>query len=104
MKTLIIIAALGMQPFQAECLRRYVADDSPREWVAKINAANCNVCHTGASKKQRNEFGKKLDEHALRRHQLQKDAHLLRTLHAERPSPLDGREVVDPESIQVGVS
>ena len=62
MKTLIIIAALGMQPFQAEFLRRYVADDSPREWVAKINAANCNVCHTGASKKQRNEFGKKLDE------------------------------------------
>lgn len=58
--------ALGVEAFKKEFIAKYVKADStdPAEqaFAAAVKKANCNVCHVGAKKKDRNEYGKALDE------------------------------------------
>lgn len=58
--------AFGIEAFKKGFIAKYVKADStdPAEqaFAAAVKKANCNVCHVGAKKKERNEYGKALDE------------------------------------------
>lgn len=58
--------ALGVEAFKKEFIAKYVkadsADPAEQAFAAAVKKANCNVCHVGAKKKERNEYGKALDE------------------------------------------
>jgi hypothetical protein len=59
-------AAYGIEAFKKEFVALYVkadsADAGDQAFAAAVKKANCNVCHVGAKKKDRNEYGKALDE------------------------------------------
>ena len=52
--------AFAIQQFQDEFKALYVKDGSPL--AAEVERVKCNVCHVGKDKKERNAYGKALDE------------------------------------------
>lgn len=58
--------AQAIKAFKTEFTAKYVKPDSqdPKEkaFAEAVAAAKCNVCHEGRSKKNRNAYGKALDE------------------------------------------
>ncbi len=58
--------AFGIEAFKKEFEAKYVKKDAATEAEKSLAAAvmkvKCNVCHVGKTKKERNEYGKALDE------------------------------------------
>jgi len=58
--------AFGIDSFKKEFVAKYVkkdpATDAEKEFAAAVAKSNCNVCHVGKNKKERNAYGKALDE------------------------------------------
>ena len=52
--------ALAIKQFQDEFKSLYVKEGSPL--AAEVERVKCNVCHVGKEKKERNAYGKALDE------------------------------------------
>jgi hypothetical protein len=50
-------SASALPPFSKEWVGKYVTGNPSKEFVAAADAARCNVCHAGASKKEHNEYG-----------------------------------------------
>ena len=59
MKALLAIAIFGIAPFLGGFRDRY-EPAMGEELAVKVAEARCAVCHTGTSKKQRNEYGQAL--------------------------------------------
>jgi cytochrome c2 len=59
-------SAKAVKQFRDEFIAKYVKADSsvPKDkaFAAAVEAAKCNLCHMGTSKKDRNPYGKALDE------------------------------------------
>jgi hypothetical protein len=51
-------SASALPPFQKEWKAKYADGNSNAAFVAAVETAKCNVCHTGTSKKDHNEYGK----------------------------------------------
>ena len=51
-------SASALPPFQKEWKAKYTDGNSNAAFVAAVETAKCNVCHTGTSKKDHNEYGK----------------------------------------------
>lgn len=54
----VVRDAAARPAFRKEFLALYVKDGTP--YAEKVIKANCNVCHEGMSKKDRNPFGQEL--------------------------------------------
>ena len=54
-------SAKAILPFSEEFSARHVKPDSPL--AAKVAVAKCNVCHAGAKKVMKNEFGEAVGKH-----------------------------------------
>jgi cytochrome c2 len=58
--------AKAIKQFRDEFVAKYMKPDSqdPKDkaFSAAVDEAKCNLCHMGASKKDRNAYGKALDE------------------------------------------
>jgi hypothetical protein len=52
--------AFAIKQFADEFKAKYVKDGTPL--AAAVEAAKCNVCHAGKSKKERNAYGEALDK------------------------------------------
>jgi hypothetical protein len=55
--------ARAIKPFLEEFKGKYVkpdGTDGDKEFAAKVEKQQCNVCHMGKSKKMRNDYGKAL--------------------------------------------
>jgi hypothetical protein len=48
--------------FENKYIKKEPATDSEKALAASFAKVKCNVCHTGKTKKVRNEYGKALDE------------------------------------------
>jgi hypothetical protein len=65
----LIAMAISMQnasalpPFNKEWTAKYVEGNSNAKFVEAVGTAKCNVCHMGASKKDRNEYGKAVSKY-----------------------------------------
>ena len=58
--------AHAIDAFKKEFVNKYVkkesSDPNEKAFAEAATKANCNVCHVGKNKKERNEYGKALDE------------------------------------------
>lgn len=52
--------ALAIKQFETEFKHLYVQEGTPL--AAEVERVKCNVCHVGKDKKERNAYGKALDE------------------------------------------
>ncbi|MFM8292176.1 MAG: hypothetical protein ACKONH_12885 [Planctomycetia bacterium] len=52
--------AFAIKQFQDEFKSLYVQEGTPL--AAEVERAKCNICHVGKDKKERNAYGKALDE------------------------------------------
>lgn len=52
-----VSSASALPPFQKEWKAKYTDGNSNAAFVEAAEAAKCNVCHTGKSKKDHNEYG-----------------------------------------------
>ena len=63
--------AYGTAPFKKEFDALYVkaepASEEEKSLAAAVTKAKCNVCHVGTSKKNRNEYGKAINQFLTRR-------------------------------------
>ena len=59
--TLFSPTCLAIAPFYKEFKGKYVEGNNNEEFVAKVKATKCNICHVGKKKKTRNDYGKELD-------------------------------------------
>jgi hypothetical protein len=55
--------ALALPPFNKEWTAKYVEGNGNAKFVEAVGTAKCNVCHMGASKKDRNEYGKAVSKY-----------------------------------------
>jgi hypothetical protein len=59
-------SAKAMKPFRDEFMAKYVKPDSAdakeKAFAEAVQAAKCNVCHQGKSKKERNAYGRALNK------------------------------------------
>jgi hypothetical protein len=53
-----VSSASALPPFQKEWKAKYTEGNSNTAFVEAAEAAKCNVCHMGTSKKDHNEYGK----------------------------------------------
>lgn len=64
--SLTLSTASAIPPFAAEFKARYVKEnpetDEEKALAAAVEKVKCNVCHMGKEKKERNAYGKALDE------------------------------------------
>ena len=51
-------SAWALPPFNKEWTAKYVEGNSNAKFVEAVGTAKCNVCHMGASKKDKNAYGK----------------------------------------------
>lgn len=50
--------ASALPPFNKEWMAKYKDGNSNAKFVEAVDTAKCNVCHMGASKKDKNVYGK----------------------------------------------
>jgi hypothetical protein len=55
--------ASAVIPFSKEWTAKYVDGNANKDFVKAAQAAKCNVCHKGATKKEHNEYGLALKKH-----------------------------------------
>jgi len=51
-------SASALPPFNKEWTAKYVEGNGNAKFVEAVGTAKCNVCHMGASKKDKNAYGK----------------------------------------------
>jgi hypothetical protein len=56
-------SALALPPFNKEWTAKYVEGNSNAKFVEAVGTAKCNVCHMGASKKDKNAYGKAVSKY-----------------------------------------
>lgn len=56
-------SASALPPFNKEWRAKYVEGNSNAKFVEAVEAAKCNVCHQGTSKKEHNEYGKAVQKY-----------------------------------------
>jgi len=88
--------ALAIEAFKKEFIAVYVkadsADAGDQAFAAAVKKANCNVCHVGTKKKDRNEYGKALDELLDKKADIkntEKIRQALETVAAKKSNPAD---------------
>jgi hypothetical protein len=55
-------SASAIPPFSAAFVKKYVDGNDNAAFVEAAKTAKCNVCHVGKDKKEKNAYGKALDE------------------------------------------
>ena len=85
--------AVAFKEFSEEFKAVYVKPDStdPAEkaLVAEVEAAKCNVCHMGSSKKERNAYGKALAERLDKKEDKEDTAKIRKALEEVASLPSD---------------
>jgi hypothetical protein len=57
----VAVPAYAVPPFGVAFETYYIGRETDPNWAAAVRGARCNLCHAGASKRIRNEYGQKLD-------------------------------------------
>ncbi len=101
--------ARAIRQFQEQFEAVYVEDESTdptkQAFAEAVRRANCKVCHLGASRKQRNAYGRALEKLLDRdaaRHNVEKIQQALRTVEGQKANPTDPNSPTFGQLISAG--